>query len=1440
MTMMMSSSSSLLSSIIVTVTATMQSMLLIMTVSSLIIISSSGNGGGGGSGGGGGGVLAYEIEFGDNEAAPEGGVFAEKTIDTGIFPQSFYRMGHVGDTYYHFAAPTFTDINGDGVLDFFSQNHHLSEWNPADDWDLGVAEFDSKEEERNNGTSSGGLTGLRYTPVNEEVLVYVEEREKRANDPENRDWLTLGALDLHGHAYIDIDRDGMRDLYLTQGKQLGRKQGPERDAVTMWGEEGDTGFVGLNKLRGGRPTSIISNMEDRDGRGRHMYFFDPDNDGLLDYMTFHDIRNDFPTPELVPGMLHINQGQRMFKPHEQLREFAQTGLYTDADGDGVIAEFIIPRWKCLHETTREKEDPRSWANPPLRGDYNYTSEHRAFCSQRPRGSVGVYRWNKERAEMELISPTLYDPDETESVEVLASTIISGDFDGDTISDVIIHYRDNMQIFYSTMREPGDLLGVGKPHERIEWFMDVNGDRNDDDNCYSEIFRIADFDNDGKQDILHVCDNTGRHRFYSQREFGKVGGWYRRNVDFGDIDSTELPQPWSWSCDTAIVGSLNEDMHTLCGQLEAGTVEANIKGLAVLDYDNDGWMDVSLAHRAGKVLIYKNMWQSVPGMKNNTFFALKVEGVRSNVYGIGTKIRLVVEGAGPNCDETHVLLREINTASHDVDRGGSKDDRLHFGLGQCGSPIRMELTWPVGTFQIIDDQVLLQTHVGVMNNFPTDSQEERLMTVVEPASSAAYKDRWPDKARYLREDIRPDGVYGNGIPDRPPIDVVEDNSTDEPLSPTPGENSDSSPSFAPGSYFVEVSSSLLFGEKTSKEGHIGSPWNHFAPPMMVDYDGDGLKDFLTTNHFSIEGAPDRGPAYRWDAAIANKKAFAYFDDPPNKYYFNVAKKIYEWTDATDEDGHLVEDKLDTHGGVVLDLDKDGLLDMAGAVGAAFGRGTGHEFSSFVMWGEPPADKSSSRFNKLVGGRDAALLAGIENHNQRGRGFYALDANGDGLLDLFQLNDQRFDSILAPGVLMMNDGQRHFSPHHEVSEFTQAAILTDVDRDGYATEFVVHRWKCRNEEDKSAATKEHCLSRPGGTTAIFKWDRSINRMKKMSPDLNVDSDLNVKYPAQAYGTASGDFDSDGFADHVVFYPFKIEIYYSSDLVVGALPFVGTPSETLSYGNGCYGNKLRVFDIENDGTEELYVQCTQSGQHTIFHRTEGVGALKGLWTKSAGVAVLGDLGLESAGDIPEETCTDPQRNLTKQVCDEREDGKLPEARGAVMTDFDSDGYSDMITSHHRGMVRFYRNVAGYYIDEKNDNNNDLSKVLPVKRNRFIAFELLGTKSNAHGIGATVLLTAKYMGENGNKTTTQLREVNCISHDTDPKGSRDKTIVFGLGRYGEPESVTVRWPSGIKQVYGNSELLKERIDTTSSSKLLPKKQRMIVLKEPMKRADKSFRPMP
>jgi hypothetical protein len=124
-----------------------------------------------------------------------------------------------------------------------------------------------------------------------------------------------------------------------------------------------------------------------------------------------------------------------------------------------------------------------------------------------------------------------------------------------------------------------------------------------------------------------------------------------------------------------------------------------RALAVGDIDNDGRVDVVVSSNNGPALVLMNVTST-----QNHWITLKLVGVKSNRDGIGARVDIVTDAGKQSATVTTAGSYE-----------SSSDRRIHFGLGTENSIRSIQIHWPSGIVQVIDntraDQFLTVTEAA---------------------------------------------------------------------------------------------------------------------------------------------------------------------------------------------------------------------------------------------------------------------------------------------------------------------------------------------------------------------------------------------------------------------------------------------------------------------------------------------------------------------------------------------------------------------------------------------------------------------------------------------------------------------------------------------------------------------------------------------------------
>jgi hypothetical protein len=228
----------------------------------------------------------------------------------------------------------------------------------------------------------------------------------------------------------------------------------------------------------------------------------------------------------------------------------------------------------------------------------------------------------------------------------------GDFNRDGRLDILkTHFADDVPALYRALKrglfeDVAMAVGLGSQNRYVEWGSG-----------------LPDLDNDGRADIFYVTGNV-----YPEVE--RVLPQYPHRgprVVFRNVDDTRF-----------------EDVTAASGS--GATTPHSSRGAAFGDVDNDGDIDVLVMNMNEPPSLLRNDYRG-----GNAWIAVQLEGVRSSRDGLGATVLMTVGGH----IQAQAVLSQSSYYSHD-------DMRVHFGLGSATQVDRLEVRWPSGQKDVLEN------------------------------------------------------------------------------------------------------------------------------------------------------------------------------------------------------------------------------------------------------------------------------------------------------------------------------------------------------------------------------------------------------------------------------------------------------------------------------------------------------------------------------------------------------------------------------------------------------------------------------------------------------------------------------------------------------------------------------------------------------------------
>jgi enediyne biosynthesis protein E4 len=475
-----------------------------------------------------------------------------------------------------------------------------------------------------------------------------------------------------GVAWIDVDNDGYQDLYFVNGAP--------GSSNALYRNNRNGTFTNITAASG-----TASNGDRAYKTG--VAVGDYDNDGRLDlYVT-----------AFGPNRLYRNLGGGRFEDATAAagvaggsNEWSTSAGFLDYDRDGdldlYVANYVDFRMDDNPWCGDRKPGYRMYCNPTIfdgtasrlyRNDNNgtFTDVSKAAGVANPAGKgLGVVFCDYDRdgdpdiyVANDLVRNFLYRNNGDGTFQDIAygagvgfdlngkpqagMGVDCGDVDGDGLPELFVtNFSEELNTLYAnhgdgTFEDVSQQIGLGSGFLPLGFGT-----------------KMFDYDNDGDLDLHvtngHVIDNIKLYLpslTYEQKDllYENVGG------KFKDVSAQAGPA---------------------LGDPRVG------RGLAVADFDNDGFLDVAISSLGRRAVLLRNR-----AVSKGNWLHVRAEGSPSNRFGLGATVRVQTPG--------RLQVREINTAASYL---SANDTRLHVGVGDARTIPQIEILWPSGTKQVLKD------------------------------------------------------------------------------------------------------------------------------------------------------------------------------------------------------------------------------------------------------------------------------------------------------------------------------------------------------------------------------------------------------------------------------------------------------------------------------------------------------------------------------------------------------------------------------------------------------------------------------------------------------------------------------------------------------------------------------------------------------------------
>jgi enediyne biosynthesis protein E4 len=485
-----------------------------------------------------------------------------------------------------------------------------------------------------------------------------------------------------GVALLDYDNDGRLDIFAVNGALLNdptpRGSIPQKTGAEYW-----------NRLFHQKPDGTFEDVTEKSGLkgvgyGMGVAVGDYDNDGYEDlYVTAYG-----------GNRLYHNSGNGTFTDVTEQAGVGGSGWSTgtawvDLDNDGLLDLVVLRYMQWDFDDIwcgERKEGSRAYCTPDVFRPisplvyHNDGNGHFTEVSQK----VGIAQAGKG------LGIAIADYDRDGHIDVFVAN--------DSVPEFLYHNRGNG--IFEEVALPSGVAVDGEGRSFAGMGVDFTDYRNDGlpalliTDLATQVYAVYQNNGDGSFTYDSYPSGIGRmtmtHSGWGVRFLDYDNdGWKDLLIAQGhDLDTIQLTFPnIRYREPMLLARNTGKSFVDVSG--EAGPVfqEAWVaRGLAIGDIDNDGRIDAVVTTNDGPLHVLHND-TTTP----HHWLTLKLVGHKSNRDAIGALVKIVTT-RGPQ-------FATVTTASSYL---SSSDKRVHFGLGLDTAAKTIEIHWPSGTRQILEN------------------------------------------------------------------------------------------------------------------------------------------------------------------------------------------------------------------------------------------------------------------------------------------------------------------------------------------------------------------------------------------------------------------------------------------------------------------------------------------------------------------------------------------------------------------------------------------------------------------------------------------------------------------------------------------------------------------------------------------------------------------